>query len=69
MTRSVAIAELVRELLEGGPVGAGSVGVSVKTRLQPGARGPSPWRWMLVGGRDAGVAEQMSDANDGRGTL
>jgi hypothetical protein len=37
--------QLVEELLEGGPVGAGAAGGLDNTRWQPAAFGASTWSW------------------------
>jgi hypothetical protein len=65
-----ARAELVKELLEGRDVGAGAAG---SLGEHPGAAGRSEGVdlevWLLVGGGDAGVAEQVAHADDGCRTL
>jgi hypothetical protein len=57
----VAGAQLVQELCEGGAVGAGAAGGLGEDPVAAGAlEGVDLELWLLVGGGDAGVAEQMS---------
>ena len=61
----VAGAELVQELLEGGAVAAGAAGGLGEHPIAAGAlEGVDLELGVLVGGGDAGVAEQMSHAAD-----
>ena len=68
--QGVAGAELVKELLKGRDVGAGAAG---SLGEHPGAAGRSEGVdlevWLLVGGGDARVAEQVTHADDGCRTL
>ena len=68
--QGVARAELVQELLEGGPVGAGAAGGLGEDPVAAGrGEGVDLQVGLLVGGGDAGVAEQVSHAHDGCRTL
>jgi hypothetical protein len=68
--QGVARAELVEELLEGRAVGAGAAGSLGEHPVAAGAlEGVDLEVWLLVGGGDAGVAEQVTHADDGRRTL
>jgi hypothetical protein len=59
--QGVAGAELLEELLEGGPVGAGAAGGLGEDPVAAGAlEGVDLEVWLLVGGGDAGVAEQVT---------
>jgi hypothetical protein len=59
--QGVAGAELVQQLLEGGAVGAGAAGGLGEHPIAAGRReGVDLELWLLVGGGDAGIAEQMS---------
>ena len=59
--QGVAGAELVQELLEGGAVGAGAAGGLGEHPIAAGTlQGVDLELGLLVGGGDAGVAEQMS---------
>ena len=61
----VARTQLVQELLEGGPVGAGAAGRFGEHSVAAGAlQGVDLELGVLVGGGDAGVAEQVSHAAD-----
>jgi hypothetical protein len=56
-------AELIKELLEGWAVGAGAAGGLGEHPVAAGElQGVDLERWVLFGGGDAGIAEQMSDA-------
>jgi len=58
-------AQLVQELLEGGPVAAGAAGGLGEHPVAAGRReGVDLELGVLVGGGDAGIAEQMSHAAD-----
>jgi hypothetical protein len=64
--RGVAGAELVKELLEGRAVGAGAAGSLSEHPVAAGAlEGVDLEVWLLVGGGDARVAEQVTHADDG----
>jgi hypothetical protein len=66
----VAGAELVQDLGEGGAVGAGAAGGLGEHPVAAGAlEGVDLELWLLVGGGDAGVAEQMSHRVDRLTTL
>jgi hypothetical protein len=66
----VAGAELVQELGEGGAVGAGAAGGLGEHPIAAGVlEGVDLELWLLVGGGDPGVAEQMSHAADRLTTL
>jgi hypothetical protein len=68
--QGVARAELVEELLEGRAVGAGAAGSLGEYPVAAGAlEGVDLEVWLLVGGGDAGVAEQVTHADDGCRTL
>jgi hypothetical protein len=68
--QGVARAELVKELLEGGAVGAGAAGGLGEDPVAAGALdGVDLEVWLLVGGGDADVAEQVSHADDGCRTV
>jgi hypothetical protein len=68
--QGVAGAELVQELREGGPVGAGAASGFGEDPVAAGAlQGVDLEVGLLVGGGDASVAEQVSHAGDGRRTL
>ena len=68
--QGIAGAQLVQDLLEGGPVGAGAAGRLGEHSVAAGAlQGVDLELGVLVGGGDAGVAEQMSHAGDRRRTL
>jgi hypothetical protein len=68
--QGVAGAELVQDLLEGGPVAARAAGGLGEHPVAAGrGEGVDLEVWLLVGGGDAGVAEQMSHAWDGCRTL
>jgi len=57
--------QLVQDLLEGGPVGPGAAGGLGEHPIAAGRReGIDLELWLLVGGGDAGIAEQMSHAAD-----
>jgi hypothetical protein len=59
--QGVAGPQLVEELLEGGAVGAGAAGGLGEHPVAAGAlEGVDLELWLLVGGGDAGVAEQVS---------
>ena len=59
--QGVAGAQLIQELLEDGTVGAGAAGRLDKDPIAAGAlEGINLELGLLVGGGDAGVAEQMS---------
>jgi hypothetical protein len=61
---------LVEDLLEGGAVGAGAAGGLGEHPVAAGVvERVDLEAWLLVGGGDAGVAEQMSHGDDGRRTL
>jgi hypothetical protein len=61
--QGVAGAQLVQQLLEGGPVGAGAAGRLHKDAVAAGALQRVDLEvGLLVGGGDASVAEQMSHA-------
>jgi hypothetical protein len=68
--QGVAGAQLVEELLEDGTVGAGAAGGLGKYPVAADAfQGVDLKLGLLVGGGDAGVAEQVSHAADRRTTL
>jgi hypothetical protein len=68
--QGVAGAQLVQELLEGGPVGAGAAGGLGEHPAAAGAlQGVDLELRVLVGGGDAGIAKQMSYADDRLTTL
>ena len=68
--QGVAGAQLVQELLEGGAVGAGAAGGLGEHPVAAGrGEGVDLELGVLVGGGDAGIAEQMSHAADRRRTL
>jgi len=63
--QGVARAQLVQELLEGGPVGAGAAGGLGEHPVAAGApEGVDLEVRLLVGGGDAGVAEQVTHARE-----
>jgi hypothetical protein len=66
---SVAGAQLVPELGEGGAVGVGAAGGLDKYAVAAGALEGVDLEWLLVGGGDPGIAEQMSHTADRRTTL
>jgi hypothetical protein len=64
--QGVAGPQLVEELLEGGAVGAGAAGRLGEHSVAPGTLERVDLELgLLVGGGDAGVAEQVSHAADG----
>ena len=66
----VAGPQLVQDLLEGGAVGAGAAGRLGEHPIAAGAlQGVDLELGLLVGGGDAGVAEQMSHVRERRRTL
>jgi hypothetical protein len=68
--QGVAGAQLGQQLLEGGAVGAGAAGGLGEDPVAAGAlEGVDLEVGLLVGGGDAGVAEQMAHAADGCRTL
>jgi hypothetical protein len=68
--QGVAGAELVQDLLEDGAVGGRAAGGLDKDPVAAGALQRVDLQvWLLVGGGDAGVAEQVAHAHDGRRTL
>jgi hypothetical protein len=68
--QGVARAQLVQELLEGGSVGAGAAGGLGEHPIAAGTlQGVDLELGVLVAGRDAGIAEQMSHAADRLTTL
>jgi hypothetical protein len=68
--QGVARPQLVQELGEGGPVGAGAAGgLGEHPIAAGGSEGVDLQLWLLVGGRDAGIAKQVSHAADRRRTL
>jgi hypothetical protein len=68
--QGVAGAQLVQELLEGWPVAAGAAGGLGEHSVAAGAlEGVDMEVGLLVGGGDAGVAEQVFHARDGCRTL
>jgi hypothetical protein len=68
--QGVAGAELVQELLEGGASGAGAAGRLDKHSIATGGvQRVNLELGLLVGGGDAGIAEQMSHAADRLTTL
>jgi hypothetical protein len=68
--QGVAGPQLVQELGEGGPVGAGAAGGFGEDPVAAGSReGVDLELGLLVGGGDAGIAEQVSHAADRRTTL
>jgi hypothetical protein len=68
--QGVAGAELVQDLLEGGPVGAGAAsGLGEHPIAASTHEGVDLELWLLVGGGDPGVAKQMCHAADRRRTL
>jgi hypothetical protein len=68
--QGVARAELLEELLEGRAVGAGAAGSLSEHPVAAGAlEGVDLEVWLLVGSGDAGVAEQVTHADDGCRTL
>jgi ABC-type sugar transport system substrate-binding protein len=63
--QGVAGPQLVEDLLEGGPVGPGVAGGLGEDSVAAGAlQGVDLKRRLLVGGRDAGVAEQVPHAGE-----
>jgi hypothetical protein len=67
---SLGRAELVQELLEDRPVGAGAAGDLGEHPIAAGTlQGVDPELRLLVGGGDAGIAEQMSHVRERRRTL
>jgi hypothetical protein len=68
--QDVAGAELVQGLLEDRTVSAGATGGLGEDPVAAGTlEGIDLEVWLLVGGRDAGAAEQVPHAWDGRRTL
>jgi hypothetical protein len=68
--QGVAGAQLVQQLLEGGPVGAGAAGRLGEHPIAAGApQGVDLELGLLVGGGDAGIAEQVTHAADRLTTL
>jgi hypothetical protein len=68
--QGVTGAELVQELLEGGPVGTGAAGDLGDHPIAAGTlQGVDLELGLLVGGGDAGIAEQMSHAGERRRTV
>jgi len=68
--QGVAGPQLVEDLLEGGAVGAGAAGgLSEHPIAAGGSEGVDLELGVLVGGGDAGVAEQVSHAADRCRTL
>jgi hypothetical protein len=68
--QGVAGPQLVQELLEGGPVAAGAAGGLGEHPVAAGAlQSVDLELWLLVGGGNTGVAEQMSHARERRRTL
>jgi hypothetical protein len=68
--QAVAGAQLVQQLLQDRPVGAGAAGRLDKDRVAAGAlEGVDLELGVLAGGGDAGVAEQRSHAAERRTTL
>jgi hypothetical protein len=66
----VAGAQLVQELGEDGPVGAGAAGRLDKDAVAAGGlQGVDLELWLLVSGGDAGIAEQVTHAADRLTTL
>jgi hypothetical protein len=66
----VAWAQLVQDLLEDRAVAAGAAGGFGEHPVATGMlEGVDLEAWLLVGGGDAGVVEQMSHAGDGCRTL
>ena len=69
-TEGVAGTELVQDLGEDGAVGAGAAGGLGEHPVAAGAlEGVDLELGLLVGGGDAGIAEQMSHARERRRTL
>jgi hypothetical protein len=65
-----ARAELVQDLLEGGAIALGGAGGLGEHPVAAGALEAVELEvWLLVGGGDAGVTEQVSHAADGRRIL
>jgi hypothetical protein len=61
--QSVARVELVQDLIEGGAVGAGAASrLGEHATAASLSAGVDLEAWLLVGGGDAGVAEQMAHA-------
>jgi hypothetical protein len=68
--KGVAGAQLIQELLEDGPVGAGAAGRLGEHSIAAGAlEGVDLELWLLIGGGDAGIAEQVTHAADRLTTL
>jgi hypothetical protein len=68
--QGVAGAQLVQQLLEGGPVGAGAAGgLGEHPVAAGGSEGVDLELGVLVGGGDAGVAEQVSHGRERRRTV
>jgi hypothetical protein len=68
--QGVAGPQLVQELLEGGPVGAGAAGLLGEHPIAASPlEGVDLKVGLLVGGGDAGIAEQMTHAADRLTTL
>jgi hypothetical protein len=68
--QGVAGAQLVQDLLEGGSVGAGAAGGLGEHPVAAGSlQGVDLELGVLVGGGDAGIAEQVSHAGDRLTTL
>jgi hypothetical protein len=66
----VAGAQLVQELLKYGTVGAGAAGgLGEHPIAAGGSEGVDLELWLLVGGRDTGIAKEVSLAADRRRTL
>ena len=67
--QGVAGAQLVQDLLQGGAVGAGAAGGLGEHPVAAGLEGVDLELGLLVGGGDAGIAEQVSHAGNRRRTL
>jgi hypothetical protein len=68
--QGVAGSQLVQELIEGGPVGAGAAGGLGEHPIAAGGlKGVDLELGVLVGGGDAGIAKQMSHVRERRRTL
>ena len=68
--QGVARPQLIQDLLEGRAVGAGAAGRVGEHPVAAGVlEGVDLELWLLVGGGDAGIAEQMSHAQDRLTTL
>jgi hypothetical protein len=68
--RGIAGAQLVQDLVEGGAVGAGAAGRLGEHPIAAGGLQRVDLElWLLIGGGDAGIAEQMSHAGERCTTL